>query len=93
MPSRAKKESILKDNYDQAIARSKRDYIKDNGKSMPKKRQEHEKKIFQDALKGADKRLGEVWNDIPSKAKDIPNRPTFGQYFGGVDFNKDGTMK
>lgn len=91
MSSRANKETILKDNKDRALARSKESYKKENHTSMPKERQEYEKKELNKAVKRADSMLPKVWNDEPSKASNISPRPMFG-YFGGVDFDENGKI-
>lgn len=93
MSSRTSKESVLKDNLKQAVAKSKQDYRKEHHTAMPKEREQYEKAEFGKAVKKADSMLSTTWNEPKEgKANHLSDRPMFG-YFGGVDFDENGKIK
>lgn len=87
------KNSQLKDNVDQAIARSQEVYVKEHRTQMPEKQKKKEKKEFLKAANVTEKHLPYLWNQEKDNTPE-PNKSNleFGQYFGGVNFDENGKI-
>jgi len=88
----SRKTDQLKKNVEINTARSIQGWQKDNKTKAPEKVKRKFQKDFQDSANRVEKQLATVWN--PKESKPIPdgNRPMFGTYFGGVEFDKKGNI-